>query len=504
MAFPVVEATNNNHSDSASTSHTVNLPASISAGDLLVVFFGHKDTAGGATFPAGWTKKTPERTQTGSVACMALAWRWADGTEGATITVTTANNSRNASVSYRISGAINPSTQVPEENGHGEANTNSPNPPSLAPTGGAKDYLWLTAYASSHGRTLISAPTNYTNAVGAGSNSGTGTNVGLGTARRNLNASSEDPGAWSVNGTAIEETVSMTVAIHPAAGGLSATVNQVTETDTAQATAKQKVKAIEQNTETDLAQAVGRLKQLAIAQNTETDAVQAIAPAKSAAVGQVSETDTAQPITWKITRLVNQVEETDTSQTITPARRHAVAIVSETDSAQSITSKNIRLVAQVTEADVAQSITAVTGGEIIVPVEQVSETDTAQAITADKIKAVAQASGTDIAQPITRVKILLISQVSETDLAQSLFPLKRVAVAQVIEVDFSQSVSTRKIKAIGQANETNLAQSIAGLDEAIDLFGAIATISEAAIPGASLSIALPVATLTPVDIPDNS
>lgn len=219
MTFPVVQTTNSGHSDSAATNHTVNLPSGITAGDLLLVFFGHKESSNGATFPAGWTKKTPERAQAGSVAVMAVAWRWADGTEGASITVTTTANTRTAYVSYRISGAENPATQAPEENGNGQANTNNPDPPSLTPTGGAKDYLWFAAYASSHGRTLISAPTSYTDALGAGSNSGTGTNVGLGTARRALNAASEDPGSFSINGTAVEETVVMTVAIHPASGG---------------------------------------------------------------------------------------------------------------------------------------------------------------------------------------------------------------------------------------------------------------------------------------------
>jgi hypothetical protein len=243
-------------------------------------------------------------------------------------------------------------------------------------------------------------------------------------------------------------------------GGQTVAVVQNTETDTAQAVAKSKAKAIGQNTEADTSQAISRIKNRAIGINSETDAPQAVLPAKARTLGQSTETDSAQVITLKLIRLVNLVSEADTSQAITPAKRNAVAIASEADSAQAVTWKIIRLVAQVTETDEPLTIAAVTGGEIVVELGQPGETDTVQTITADKVKAIGQNSEADTAQAIARVKIVTVSQVSETDLAQSLFPLKRVSVVQVEEVDLSQAVAHIKQRAIGQAGEVDSAQVI--------------------------------------------
>ncbi len=173
MTFPVVAATNTS-SDTSGTNHTVNLPTGITAGDRLVVFFGAAGVDG--TFPTGWTKL--------GGTYLDVAWRVADGTEGATITVTTPSSTGTGHVSYRVTGAG--AVESANVNGSGTA----PNPPSLTPSGGAKDYLWLVAGALNN--TLTGAPTNYTNYLES-----TYPTWELGTARRSLNAASEDPGAFA-------------------------------------------------------------------------------------------------------------------------------------------------------------------------------------------------------------------------------------------------------------------------------------------------------------------
>lgn len=218
MAFPSVAATNIGSSTSAATSHTVNLPASIASGDLLIVLFAHKDDVNGCSFPAGWTKFKEAIQGSGSNACLAVAWRKADGTEGSTITVTTVASSRQAHASRRITGAADPTVTAPEALDSTGTNTANPDPPSLTPTGGAKDYLWIAAFASSHGRITSSLPTNYSTNVGDGSNSGTATHVGIGSGTRQLNAASEDPGTFTTTAGSVEEVASLTIAIHPAAG----------------------------------------------------------------------------------------------------------------------------------------------------------------------------------------------------------------------------------------------------------------------------------------------
>jgi hypothetical protein len=84
--FPAVQTTNTSGESANVTSHTVNLPANISAGDLLIVFFSC-DGDSTVTWPTadGWASIFH---QTNSVT-LDIGYKIADGTEGATITVTT-------------------------------------------------------------------------------------------------------------------------------------------------------------------------------------------------------------------------------------------------------------------------------------------------------------------------------------------------------------------------------------------------------------------------------
>lgn len=218
MAFPAVQATNTStETDTATTSHTVNLPGSISSGDLLIIWFGIAFPDGQTiTWPGGYTQFASGIETGGGDAAVYVAYRQADGTEGSTITVTSSAGTRSAHVSYRITGHENPSTQAPEGAGANATNSQT-DTPNLTPTGGAKDYLWF----SGAGRTAddvstLSAPTNYGNIVEVAASPGAA-GVLTHTARRTLNASSENPGAWS-GGDATAEWGGVTAAIHPASG----------------------------------------------------------------------------------------------------------------------------------------------------------------------------------------------------------------------------------------------------------------------------------------------
>jgi hypothetical protein len=215
-ATPVVVDDSTSAELSAVTSHTVLLPPSISSGDLLIVCFGVSfPDADDPQFPAGWTRFFWEDQSAGSDAGIAGGYRQADGGEGASITVTTTNSTKSAHVSFRITGHLNPATQAPEATTSKSTNSQTDSP-SLTPTGGAKDYLWFTVA----GRTIDDAgvqtePANYGNVLEKSGGTGSG-GILTHTARRALNASSEDPGAWS-GGDATAEWAAATVAIHPAA-----------------------------------------------------------------------------------------------------------------------------------------------------------------------------------------------------------------------------------------------------------------------------------------------
>lgn len=187
-------------------------------------------------------------------------------------------------------------------------------------------------------------------------------------------------------------------------GGLSATVNQVSETDTAQAiTWAPKHRLVNQVSESDLAQAMTRVKLRTLT--------------------QVNEQDLAQAIAWAAKhRLVNQVSETNTAQALTRVKTLAIG--------------------QVAELDLAQTITVADDGEQIVSVDQTSEIDLAQSINRLKTKALGQVAETDLSQTLTVVKTRTLGQVSETDLAQAIaWAPKHRLIQQVLESDLAQTIT---------------------------------------------------------------
>lgn len=131
-------------------------------------------------------------------------------------------------------------------------------------------------------------------------------------------------------------------------------------------------------------------------QVTETDTAQSLTVVDPILVGvsQVSETDTAQSLTVIDPKLItlDQVSETDTAQTLTVSVTDVVALaqVTETETAQSLTVVDPILgqVAQVTETDTARGLTVV--DPAIIALAQVTETDTAQAFTLSQGEAPAE------------------------------------------------------------------------------------------------------------------
>lgn len=215
MAFPQVAATNTSLEDAGNvTSHTVSLPSGIVSGNLLIVGF-NTDGQESVTWPTGWTEIF-EGIAASSQCTLAIAYRQADGGEGSTIIVTTGTSERSAHWSYRITDHEAPATQAPQASGGATGTSASPDPDSLTPTGGAKDYLWIAVEGHDRDKTTDAFPTNYdsnqVNTAGAGAGS-----AGVAAATDEVNAVSEDPGAFTISAT--EEWVTATVAVHPAAAG---------------------------------------------------------------------------------------------------------------------------------------------------------------------------------------------------------------------------------------------------------------------------------------------
>jgi cellulose synthase/poly-beta-1,6-N-acetylglucosamine synthase-like glycosyltransferase/CheY-like chemotaxis protein len=221
--YPSVASTNTSNTTTVSTSHTLSLPTGISSGDLLIAmlsgYIGSGSTSVDISWPSGWTEFFEEDATSGSLhLAVAGAYRQANGSEGASITVTTNVSVLAAHNAYRITGAADPSSQPPEAAtaNFTDSSGTTVDPPSLSPTGGAKDYLWIAVASWRRtGRTLTGTPTNYTDTVSIDS-TGYSNGLWLASVRRQLNAASEDPGVFTLSSNS-ERRVGVTIAVHPAA-----------------------------------------------------------------------------------------------------------------------------------------------------------------------------------------------------------------------------------------------------------------------------------------------
>lgn len=206
--FPTVQGRASSVNNTAATSHPVTLPAGIQAGELLLIFFS--ESAGtGATVnaPAGWTKLV--ESNNGANNGLAVLYRFADGSEGTSVTVTTSGSTKSSHLSYRISGASSPVTSTPATGA-----STAPNPPQLIPSDGKLPYLWFAVAGWDGTPTATAYPTNYTNGQQTGTSGGQATtNCGVAAAERQLTADSEDPGAFTLS--ASDDWVAFTIAVPP-------------------------------------------------------------------------------------------------------------------------------------------------------------------------------------------------------------------------------------------------------------------------------------------------
>jgi hypothetical protein len=201
-------------SPSFNTSHSVTLPGSISAGDLLVMWCATSSTA--VNTPTGWAlANVPDATDPSSAQSVALSntarifYRIADGSEGATQTVTTPGSIGLGCITWRITGA---DPDYPPEALWFGATTAPANPPDFNPYGweGPIDVLWLACGARDGGTVLTGTPSGYSNVVDGGS-SGAAVRVRGGS--QQLSAVSENPGAFTDTGSV--SVIGATIAIKP-------------------------------------------------------------------------------------------------------------------------------------------------------------------------------------------------------------------------------------------------------------------------------------------------
>lgn len=216
MASPVDSARQGTNITTAATSHAINV-GSPAAGTLLIVLVRFAGNQGTVTF-TGYTPLVFD----GSDASDDQTWifyRDADGTEGATDTLTTSNSIKLAAICWEITGAEDATTSPPVLStvAVGTTAANSANPDSVAPAGAPRDTLYLALMGlDGEGNAPSGAPTNYSNLTTA--NSGTGgvasTNCSVGGASRALTSSSSDNPGTFTHAAATTGWTAFTLAVH--------------------------------------------------------------------------------------------------------------------------------------------------------------------------------------------------------------------------------------------------------------------------------------------------
>ncbi len=202
----------------AGTSHVVNLPAG-AVGNLFLMILGKGSTSATINALTGWNELVDESQAWGGY----VAWRAVDGTEGATTTFTSSASTKTTTIVFEISGAANPATRAPEISAVGTGTSNAPDPNTVTPTGGAKDYLWITFFILGAAGEELDDDTWCNNAAtGFGSlvqkASGTaGTNIGAYIAASSLASNAASMNAvWPASTT--DQSLAWrawTIAVHP-------------------------------------------------------------------------------------------------------------------------------------------------------------------------------------------------------------------------------------------------------------------------------------------------
>jgi hypothetical protein len=227
MAYPTVQSITEDFITTRSTTHNITMPATVNAGDLLIIFIQVEFQNQIPATPSGWTvldsdNLTGGASGKGSSAIFAIS---AVGDEDSTeVNCSTAGSCVHAAQTYRITGwggTVADDIDITAQTNATLATTHDI--PSVTAGWGSDENLficWLGC--TDDDEDWSSGPTNYTNATGTITTLGTNLGSSCITARRELTAASDDPGNMTITASAYTRTALLV--IKPAASGTNETV----------------------------------------------------------------------------------------------------------------------------------------------------------------------------------------------------------------------------------------------------------------------------------------
>lgn len=237
MAFPQVASTSTGN-DTTSGSGAVTLPSGVVAGNRLVMVVdvdnGNLSDIIISASGTGWDKLGQEN-DAGAVRSALFEKKSASGDSADAVTISFSGQTIAEACSYTVYRITDHDATAALEfavQSHTDVGDTNPSAsldaPSLTPSWGSADTLWMWAGCwDNSSRTISAFPTNYssnqTTNVGASGASG---DVSIAMATREAAASSEDPGAATIS--AAEQWNAWTIAIKPSGGGGGATAVTLT------------------------------------------------------------------------------------------------------------------------------------------------------------------------------------------------------------------------------------------------------------------------------------
>jgi hypothetical protein len=209
MAFPTVTSVTPYSFPSASTSHVFSI-GSFTPGDLMVLLICYEADNGYDTIP-GWEPLVNGYIDnlTLSVASFVRIYESGD----TSVDIVTADSVVACGQIYRIAaGTWYGDLSGVFDGGAASGSSTTPNPNVLnVPI--AQDYLWLAVYGADDDDDASAYPASFTNGTYTEA-SASGTTCSMGSARRNENTNSQNPGTFTIAAT--EEWGAFTLAIAPA------------------------------------------------------------------------------------------------------------------------------------------------------------------------------------------------------------------------------------------------------------------------------------------------
>ncbi len=211
LAAPVVASVTETAFGTDTTDHYVSMPATVNAGDLLIVLFTN-DGGDTVTTPTGWTDLASDTR--GTAVRLSVYYKIAAGTEGGTtVNFATSGSEQAAAQVYRITNWHG--TTPPEISTAATGTDTAPDPASLNPAGwDVADTLWLAVAGQNRGDQsgTTAYPASYTDGISTLSSDGN-KSCRTHSARRVLAAASEDPGAFTI--PVSEQWIAFTIAVRP-------------------------------------------------------------------------------------------------------------------------------------------------------------------------------------------------------------------------------------------------------------------------------------------------